>query len=60
MHIALKKMKEGFCMENICINCGMSLKGGVYTAPWEDDDNPDGYIKCPHCGSINFQDDDDD
>ena len=41
-----------------CENCGQSLSGGEYTAPWENGDNPDGYIKCPHCGHINFEWDD--
>ena len=38
----------------ICVNCQQSLSGGVYTAPWENGNNLDGYIKCPHCGCINF------
>ena len=38
-----------------CQNCGQSLSGGSYTMPWENGNNPDGYIKCPHCGYINFQ-----
>lgn len=42
-----------------CTNCGQSLSGGSYTLPWEDGDNPDGYIKCPHCGYVNFEWDDD-
>ena len=37
-----------------CENCGMSMFGGSYTAPWENGNNPDGYTKCPHCGHINF------
>jgi DNA-directed RNA polymerase subunit RPC12/RpoP/predicted RNA-binding Zn-ribbon protein involved in translation (DUF1610 family) len=43
-----------------CSNCGESLSGGDYTAPWENGSNPDGYIKCPHCGYVNFQWEDDD
>ena len=31
-----------------CINCGMSLSGGDLTLPWEDGDNPNAYIICPH------------
>lgn len=42
-----------------CSNCGMSLSGGEYTAPWENGNNPDGYIKCPHCGYVIFQWNDD-
>lgn len=38
----------------MCEACGRSLAGGVYTAPWENGNNPDGYIKCPHCGHANF------
>lgn len=38
-----------------CANCGYSLKGGSYTAAWVNGNNPDGYIKCPHCGYANFQ-----
>lgn len=41
-----------------CSNCGQSLSGGSYTAPWENGNNPDGYVKCPHCGYVNFQWDD--
>ena len=41
-----------------CANCGQSLSGGEYTAPWENGNNPDGYIKCPHCGYVNFEWDD--
>ncbi len=41
-----------------CGNCGQSLKGGEYIAPWENGNNPDGYIKCPHCGYVNFEWDD--
>lgn len=42
-----------------CENCGQSMSGGEYTAPWENGNNPDGYIKCPHCGHVNFLWDDD-
>lgn len=38
-----------------CFNCGNSLNGGDYTLPWENGNNEDGYIKCPHCGFINFE-----
>lgn len=38
-----------------CSNCQESLSGSSYTAPWEDGNNSDGYIKCSHCGYINFQ-----
>lgn len=41
-----------------CENCGESLSGGEYTAPWENGNNPDGYIKCPHCRHVNFLYDD--
>lgn len=41
----------------VCEYCGMSLAGGDYTAAWAEDDNPNGYIKCPHCGKVNFEDD---
>ena len=37
-----------------CTNCRRSLAGGIHTLPWENDNNPDGYVKCPHCGYINF------
>lgn len=36
-----------------CINCGMSLSGGDLTLPWEDGDNPNAYIICPHCRTKN-------
>jgi DNA-directed RNA polymerase subunit RPC12/RpoP len=42
----------------LCSNCGQSLSGGEYTAPWENGNNSDGYIKCPHCGYINYDWDD--
>ncbi len=38
-----------------CENCGQSLAGGEYTAPWENGNNPDGYTICPHCGYANFE-----
>lgn len=40
--------------DHICENCGESLAGGNYTAPWEDGDNYDGYVTCPHCGYNNY------
>ncbi len=46
------QIKEELPMED-CINCGMSLRGGALTLPWEDDDNPNAYIICPHCGCKN-------
>lgn len=42
----------------ICQNCGASLSGGEYVAPWENGNNPDGYVKCPSCNYVNFQWDD--
>lgn len=42
-----------------CAQCGQSLSGGSYTMPWEDGSNSDGYVKCPHCGYVNFEWDDD-
>ena len=41
-----------------CINCQNSLKGGEYTGAWENGNNPDAYVKCPHCGYVNFLFDD--
>ena len=38
-----------------CANCGQSMSGGEYVAPWENGNNPDGYVKCPHCGYVNFE-----
>lgn len=37
-----------------CIQCQHSLKGACVTLPWEDDDNPYAYIKCPSCGYENI------
>ncbi|MBR3325875.1 MAG: hypothetical protein IKG22_00940 [Atopobiaceae bacterium] len=37
-----------------CESCGGSLAGGEYTAAWENGNNPDGYVRCPHCGHANF------
>ncbi len=47
-------------MNDECINCQQSLSDGIYVAPWEDGDNPHGYIICPHCGrkNIDYSDDD--
>jgi predicted RNA-binding Zn-ribbon protein involved in translation (DUF1610 family) len=42
-----------------CSNCGESLSEGSYTLPWEEGTNSDGYIKCPHCGVVNFEWEDD-
>ena len=42
-----------------CENCGRSMKGATYYAPWENGNNRDGYVKCPHCGHANFDWDDD-
>lgn len=39
-----------------CRYCQQSLEGGAYTAAWENGDNPDGYIRCPHCRRANFDD----
>lgn len=41
-------------MPTECENCGWELSGGEYVMPWEDDDNPDGYIICPHCHHKNY------
>lgn len=43
-----------------CEYCGNSLRGGSYTAPWEDDDNAYGYVICPHCKRKNVRYTDDD
>lgn len=37
-----------------CENCGRNMTKGSYTAPWENGNNSDGYIKCPYCGHVNF------
>ena len=37
-----------------CANCGQSLGGVKYTAPWENEKNPDGYIKCLRISAIHF------
>lgn len=41
-----------FLVDN-CYNCGGSLAGGEYVAPWEDGSNEYGYWICPHCGAPN-------
>ena len=38
-----------------CENCGLSLNGGDYHAPWEDGDNEYGYVECPHCSHKNVR-----
>lgn len=37
-----------------CINCGQSLSGGDFTAPWELGDNENASVTCPHCGYENI------
>ena len=37
-----------------CEYCGKSLSGGEFAAPWEDGDNPCGYVRCPHCWQKNY------
>ncbi|MBQ7109393.1 MAG: hypothetical protein IJN99_03425 [Clostridia bacterium] len=45
-------------MPTECAECGCSLSGAEYVAPWEDDDNEYGYYICPNCGYENeFYDD---
>ena len=46
------RLSGGKQMED-CISCGQSLRGGELTLPWEDGDNPEAYIVCPHCGEKN-------
>ncbi len=47
-----------------CVNCGQPLTGAALTLPWEDGDNPNAYVCCPHCGYENivygYGEDDDD
>lgn len=47
-----------------CIRCQQSLAGGFLTLPWQDGDNENAYITCPHCGYDNivygYGEDDDD
>ena len=38
-----------------CISCGQSLKGGTLTLPWEDGNNSNAYVTCPHCGYENIK-----
>ena len=42
----------------LCEYCGESLAGGERTLPWENGNNRNGYVICPHCGRANFEDDD--
>lgn len=37
----------------ICEYCGQPLAGGNYTSAWENGNNSNSYVKCPHCGRIN-------
>ena len=43
-----------------CEYCGEPLAGEAYTGAWENGNNANGYIKCPHCGRVNFEPDFDD
>lgn len=40
---------------NTCENCQRSLRGGDLTLPWEDGNNPNAYVTCPHCGYKNIK-----
>ncbi|WP_156337151.1 hypothetical protein [Paenibacillus dakarensis] len=51
---------EGYSDGFTCINCQQSLRGGSRTLPWEDDDNAEAYIICPHCGCKNIENGDED
>lgn len=37
-----------------CENCGQSLKGSEFSAPWEDGDNEYAYVRCKYCGYKNI------
>lgn len=41
-----------------CPECGQSMAGGEYVAPWEEGNNPNGYVVCPHCHHIEILYDD--
>lgn len=41
-------------MADNCINCGEPLSGGELTHPWEDGNNRNAYVRCPHCGYKNI------
>jgi DNA-directed RNA polymerase subunit RPC12/RpoP len=36
-----------------CQSCGQSLSRGYLTDPWEDGNNAEAYVTCPHCGYKN-------
>ncbi len=38
-----------------CEYCGQSLAGGSFTLPWENGNNSNGYVICPHCGRACFE-----
>ena len=41
----------------ICVGCGFPLKrSSVFTAKWEDGDNPYAYVTCADCGAENIMD----
>lgn len=44
---------EEIIMADVCDNCRKSISNGSLTLPWEDGDNPNAYIRCPHCGYEN-------
>jgi DNA-directed RNA polymerase subunit RPC12/RpoP len=56
------KFVEPFSPEHLgrtvgtCESCQRSLSGGETTLPWEDGNNANAYIKCPHCGHKNIKD----
>jgi DNA-directed RNA polymerase subunit RPC12/RpoP len=38
-----------------CESCQQSLAGGDRSLPWEDGDNANAYIRCPHCSHKNIK-----
>ena len=43
----------------LCEYCGEPLSGEKRSLPWENENNRNGYVICPHCGRANFEEDDD-
>lgn len=41
--------QQGAGPERQCERCDRAMTGGEFTAAWENGNNPDAYITCPHC-----------
>ena len=41
-------------MEDYCVYCGEDMTKAKFVMPWEDGDNEEAYMICPHCREKNI------